>query len=463
MSFLSSLWGGAVRGWIVVVAVGSACTGVWLASRLRKSPSRPRRWIGRACLVPLTACYVLWGYLAVAFGTLLAWTVPPWLWVCIAITAIAAAVTAFRRYDHWYVPVILPVGIWIATVLSGWLREENLVRCDDFLALQAPVQLVVKNPKLESCRPGEVRASGRFPRTIWQSLDGQRIIFTTQGKWEQSAINGSVCDASLASGIPHCVGRPEGKSQGLIDLPEQDRLLVMQWGIETPQGRPGAVILELPRRGGLQILAEHWFDEMIGDGFYEPRDSTLYMFSDRMNGIHRVRLPTFERLPTIPSDLTPGELVYDQQNGEGVACGHGIGTAIRGAPYAERFLADGSSSPIEKLSVTWGCDWDPVARKVYSTIPNLGLLDRIDYDTGRVEQRWFVGLGRRSVAYDRPRQRVYFTDFLRGDVLAFDEVSGRIVARWFVGRFSRWVQLTRDGRALLATGNLGVVRISLDE
>jgi hypothetical protein len=68
----------------------------------------------------------------------------------------------------------------------------------------------------------------------------------------------------------------------------------------------------------------------------------------------------------------------------------------------------------------------------------------------------------RSVAYDRARRRVYFTDFLRGNVVALDEPSGGIVGRWFVGRFSRWVQLTHDGRALLATSNLGIIRISLD-
>jgi hypothetical protein len=258
------------------------------------------------------------------------------------------------------------------------------------------------------------------------------------------------------------VGKPEGKSQGLIDLPEENRLLVMQWGIETPAGRPGAVVFEIPRQAKIEILAEHWFDEMVGDGFYEPRNSTLYMFSDRMNGVHRVRLPAFDMLPTIASDLAPGELSYDPALGEGVACGHGLGTAIRGAPYGQRYLAEQNSSPLEKVSMTWGCDWDPRARKVYSTIPNLGLLDRIDYDSGRVEKHWIVGFGMRSVAYDRTRRRVYFGDFLRGNVYALDESSGRIVGRWFVGRFSRWVQLTRDGRALLATSNLGVARIPLE-
>lgn len=464
MSFLSSLWGQSLEGWIVVISVGLSCTALWVASGWIRSTSRILACIGWVCTVLLAACYLLWAYLAVAFGLLLGWTVPPWLGGVIVILALAALATTFRRRDRWYVPSVLPLGLWIAVVLSGWLREETLVRCDDFFALRPPVQLLVKNPQLESCEPGEVRPSGRFPRTIWQSPDGARIIFTTQGPWQPNVFKGSVCEASLGNDAAvRCVGKPLGKSQGLIDLPEQGRLLVLQWGIATPAGDRGGVALELPRNDSIAILEEHWFDEMIGDGFYEPRNSTLYMFSDRMNGIHRVRLPTYERLPTIPSDLTPGELVYDRGLGEGVACGHGIGTAISGAPYAQRYLADGSSSPLEKISMTWGCDWDPVRRKVYSTIPNLGLLDRIDYDTGRVEKRWFVGLGMRSVAYDRARRRIYLTDFLRGYVHALDETSGELIGDWFVGRFSRWVQLTRDGRALLATGNLGVVRIPLSD
>jgi hypothetical protein len=167
-------------------------------------------------------------------------------------------------------------------------------------------------------------------------------------------------------------------------------------------------------------------------------------------------------MPTIPAEFAPGELHYDPVAGEGVACGGRIGAALRGDPPTLRYLANGDASPLEQVAVTWGCNWDQQARKVYTTIPNLGLLERIDLDTGLVEKRWFVGPGMRSVAYDRERRRVYFTDFLRGFVHALDERSGSIVDSWFVGRFSRWVRLTRDGRALLATSNLGVVRIALD-
>jgi hypothetical protein len=108
-----------------------------------------------------------------------------------------------------------------------------------------------------------------------------------------------------------------------------------------------------------------------------------------------------------------------------------------------RFFVDDRSPLLERLSVSWGCNWNHAARTVYSTIPNLGLLDKIDYDTGRVLQHWYVGLGMRSVEYDAVRRRVYFTDFLRGYVVAFDEQSERVIGRWFVGRFSRWVRLAR--------------------
>lgn len=465
MSFLSSDWGHTPGAALKLALVGVVCTGIWVATGLAGAASRAARWAGRLCWLGLFGLYSLWAYLAISFGVLLAWTVPLWLRLGIGLLAVAALATVLRPRNRLHVPVILPLGLWIAAVLFGWLREENLVRCDDYLALQSPVQLVATNPQLESCHPGEVRASGRFPRTIWEAPDGERILFTTQGEVVPGGFEGSVCQAWLdGRDATRCVGRPYNKSQGLVEIPELDRVIVFQWGIRTPTGSIGAVVMELPRNEELRVLDEHWFDEMLGDGFYEPRNSTLYMISDRLNGLHRVTLPDFERQPTVQLGVpTAGELDYDPARGEGVLCGAGIGAAIHGAPLSARIFRSANWSPVDLVSVSWGCDWDPVGRKVYTTVPNLGLLDRIDYDSGRVEKRWFVGLGRRSVAYDRARRKVYFTDFLRGEVLAFDERAGKIVDRWFVGHFSRWVQLTRDRRSLLASGNLGVVRIPLPE
>lgn len=463
-SFLATFWENSALVWIGVVSAGLAATCAWLGRELVGSRSVAPQVVGVFCWLFYLGSVALWGYLAVAFGLLLGWTVAPWVLVVLALMLVAVVVTTIRPIGGVRLPLILPVGIWIAAVLSGWEREENLLRCDDFLSLRAPVKLVVANPHTASCSPGEVRPSGRFPRTIWQAREGGRVIFSTQGPAVDDGFDGSVCEAHLdGRTAPKCVGPPIGKAQGLIDVPEHKRLLAMQWGIEAEDGGLGAKVFELPRDAGITILAEHWFDEMVGDGFYDPRRSILYMLSARMNGIHRVRLPSFERMETIPSAITSGELRYDRDLGEGVACGQYVGAAIRGAPFRERYMVGSDLSPIERLSMTWGCDWDEVRRKAYIAIPNLALLTRIDYDTGAVEARWLVGPGMRSVEYDDLRRRIYMTDFLRGYVVALDEISGEIVGRWFVGRFSRWVRLTPDGRALLATGNLGIVRIPLDE
>ena len=354
-------------------------------------------------------------------------------------------------------------GMLVAGLLSGWIREERLVRCDDFLALAAPVELVVANrPDFASCHPGEVRDAGRFPRTIWQAPAGDRVVFTTQGEPFPDGIDGAFCEAELAGGSrPRCVGPPNNKSQGLTEPPGRDVLLALQWGLPTPTGGRGSAVYELSRDSPLRILEQHRFDEQLGEGFYEPRTRIFYTFSDEMDAIHPLQLPGYTPLTKIPIPFTPGEVHYDMQRGEGVLCGDRNGAAVRGDPFALRFLADGSGSLLDQASLSWGCDWDPETRMVYSTVPNLGLLDRIHYDTGLVDQRWWVGFGMRSVEYDRPRRRVYFTNFLRGEVLAFDERSGREIGRWFVGRFSRWVRLTPDRSALLATGNLGIVRIPL--
>jgi hypothetical protein len=476
MSFLSAMWGGSTIGWAVVICAGLACTALRVGAGLIASRSGRRRLGGLACAIALTGLYLLWSYLAVVFGRLLGWTVP-WqqravvvallvAWVAMLVWPRASASGVRRVPRGPRVPLVLPIGLWIALVLAGWPREEGLVRCDDYLALRSPVELVVATqPDLASCRPGRVLPAGRFSRTSWQTPDGRRVVFTTQGNPIAGGVDGAVCAADLVPGSPiECVGRPVNKSQGLVDLVGHGRLAVMQWGVKRSDGSRGAVVMEIPRDGRLAVLDEHWFDAGVAEGFYEPANSTLYMFTDEMDGIHRVRIPGFEPLETLPPGLfTPGEVRYDTNAGEGVSCGGPAGAAITGNPFGYRYFVDGEASLLERVSMTWGCDWDPDTRDVYVTVPNLGLLDRIDYDSGRVEKRWFVGFGMRSVEYDAQRKRVYFTDFLRGEVLAFDERSERLVDRWFVGRFSRWVQLTRDGRALLATGNLGIVRIPLQD
>ena len=460
LTFLLAPFGGKAIGWVVIVLLAVALTVAWYVSFYSRAPAFGG--VGTfVCRMFLIGFSVLSAYLVVGFGALLEWTVSLWAKAGLAGLLLAALLGMRHHSRKPRIPVVLPAGIWISALLLGWAHDQQLVRCDDYRNLSPGVRLIVPNPQLSKCEKGELVESGRFPRTVWQSHSGERIVFTTQG--DALGFPGAVCSARIDQPSPAvvCIGEPRGKSQGLIEIPESGRLLVAHWGVRTPQGDNGGVLYELPISGDVSILAQRWSDELLGDGFYDSSTSTLFMYSDRINGAHPLVLPGFQPLGVIASSVAPGEMSYRTGGEEGVACGQGLGVAVRGNPYSERYLVGQHSSWIDRLSTTWGCDWDEVSRKVYVTVPNWGFLVRVDYDTGVVEKRWFVGLGKRSVAYDRERRLVYYTDFLRGTVSAFDEDAERVLTDWFVGRFSRWVQLSRDRQVLFATGNLGVAEISL--
>lgn len=463
-SFLSSLWGRSTTGYLVVIAVGLVCTVLWNGSRLRNHDG-PLRWVGWLCLAATAGLYGLWLFLAVAFGAMLGWTVPTWAGALLAASALWVLASRYLTQSQRRLPMVVPLGIWIAACLSGWIREEAVIRCDDLLSLDSPLELVVPSrPDLRDCKPGESKPAGRYPRTIWQDADGDRIVFTTQGEPASGGLDGSICEASLSGdGNVRCVGPAQGKSHGLIEIPEIDRLVAIQYALPTPSGVRGGVVFELPLSSRIEILDTHWFDDNVAQGFYEPSNKTMFMFTDSMRRVYRVSIPTFEPLPPLPvSGVCPSELHYDIDQSVGLSCQGIAGAALYGDPFEVRYFAHTPQTLWDRIpSATWGCNWDPTTKKVFTTLPNLGMLARIDFDTGRIEKRWPVGFGMRSVEYDPDRRRVYVTDFLRGRVLAFDEKSERVMARWSVGRFARWVRLTPDRRSLLVTSNLGVVRIPL--
>lgn len=460
MSFL----GGPLE-WPLILAAGVGCTVVRVGAGWREAEAPWQRWLGRLLAIGLVGLHLLWVYLGLSFGWMLYWTAAPWVPPLLLALLLLSVATHFTH--RWpQIPLALPLGLWIAILLSGWLREEHLVRCDDYLSIRAPVSIEVRShPALAECRPGVVRASGRFPRTIWQDPEGQRVRFTTQGRPTPGGIDGGICEATL--GDPDrivCIGPPAGKSQAFLEWPEQNRQFVFQWGITTPKGTPGAVIHEMPLRDPLRVVRSHWFDEFLGEGFLDPVSATIYAFSDRYNGVYPLQLPDLTQRPTIPFlGFEPGESYFDPERNEGVLCGPQFGVAVRGHPVELRRFVNDESPWIDRLSASWGCAWDPAAQQVYATVPNFWMLVRLDARTGKVNRRWIVGPGMRSTTYDARRRRVYFTDFLRGYILGFDEDSGRIVNRWFVGRFPRWVRPTPDGGSLLVTSNLGIVRISLED
>jgi hypothetical protein len=480
---------------VALFAVGAALATVWIQSG---APPRVLATLvamlsacaalavfGRAALVravglvPLVAVHCVWFYIAVSLGSLLGWTVPlPVRWVCAGL-ALIVLVGAARPRARFRLPSALPLGLWITACLIGWQREDGVIRCDDYAAaLASGVSVIVPtSDELAACQPGEVLRIRHYPRRVWEAPAGDRLVMTTQlgigqfdppGRPVPDRFPGIVCEVPL-QGEPSCFG--DGKAQALVESPARDRLLVAAWQQRSPDGKKG-VLYVLPRTAPARPLAEIRVPESVGELYYDPRSDIVGLLSDEGEVMRPVRLSDGAVLDPVPAPIIPGDTRYDAARGEGVVCfaagpmrqleGEAfLSVAFRGDPFTPRPLGRSSENPTAWLSMVWGCDWNPEAGRVYVADASLGLLAEVDYESGRVLRRIPIGFGMRNVQVDRARGVIYVGNFLRGDVIAVDLESGDEVARWFVGRFSRDLALSRDGTALLATSNLGVVRIPL--
>lgn len=474
--FVGAALGLAFLQSVLPIAVGLVIAGVLTGAygaRDQVRDGRPiRRVAGGLAWTLVAAAHALWVYLAVAWGTLLAWTVPAWAWALLAVALALVAATERSAWRGVRVPFALPLGGWIAVVLLGWQVEERVVRCDDVLALRADRRATLLSPStdLDRCSAGTVVPVGRFPRIVWEPSEGDRWIVTTSAASRGEApprtrFDGSVCEVRRGS-EPRCVG--EGKAQGIAESAALDRIFVASWGQHAPgvRGR----LLAFPRRGPFEVIAETSTPESLGDLYYEPAVDRLYGFTDEGFEVLPFVASSMERLPSIEVPLLPpGAVRYDASRSEGIICSAGgpftqiegeafMSLATRGDPFEVRPLGTGA---LALATMTWGCDWDPVARRAWVAIPNLGLIATIDYDTGALLRTDFVGFGIRSLTYDGARRRIYATSFLAGFVAALDGATLDEVDRWWVGRFPRAATISRDGAALLVGTNLGVVAIEL--
>jgi len=230
-------------------------------------------------------------------------------------------------------------------------------------------------------------------------------------------------------------------------------------------------LLGIAREGPFEVVARAETPESVAELFYDARADRLYTFPDEGFELIPFVASTMTREASIPVPFAPpGAIRYDALRGEGILCAAGgpittlegerfLSVATRGDPLALRPLG---TSSLALVSITWGCDFDPGARRAYVAIPNLGLLATVDYDSGELLRTDFVGFGMRSVTHDARRARVYLTSFLGGFVSAVDPASGTEIDRWEVGRFPRTGTLTRDGASLLVGTNVGVVAVPLD-
>jgi hypothetical protein len=464
---------GSTFGWPVLVTAAGIAT--WLRFAAGK------RWTGRARLIravavaALLSLYGVWAYLAVVFGWLLAWTVSSAVAAAILSVAIVALIGLRRPTGGVRIPLVLPLGAWIAVCLLGWMREDGVIRCADYLRFRSDASLTLVIPTtqaLAGCAAADTLGVERYPRRVWEAPDGSRYLVVTQRGIDPSSgtpvpdpIEQSICEFAADGSRRSCVG--EYKTQVIFDSESLDRLFVGGW-----EGHKG-VLYALPRSDSLHLRQEVRTEAGTGEGYYDPDADEIALLADECSGLIRFRASDLSPLPTVPAPFCPGEAHYDATRHEGIFCfapvgplgplmlgtGDYLSVAFHGNPFSYRFL--GASHLLRYGAMVWGCDFDPVRRVAWIAIANLGVIAVTDYDTGKVLETWWAEPGLRSAEFDARRRRLYMSNFLRGDVIAFDVDSGREVGRWFVGRFARYVGLTRDRTALLATSNLGVVRIPL--
>lgn len=462
-------------GPIAVIGAASLVTALRLAAGKRAATGRRMRTVGWLAWLGNGTFHLFACYLTVVCASRLAWAMS-WRSTAVAALLFAGALATLRQPVRGVrIPLALSAGVIILTCLLGWVREEGVARCDDYLrTVRQPGVTVLFPPAdaLADCRPGEIFGLARFPRKIWESPDSRRyVITTTQAPAPPSGVgvsagpyDGLFCETSTdGSGRPRCLGGTRGKAHQIDDIEPLGQLFSCAWGLPSPDGRRMSGVFRLSREAPLTILQMHPIeDDFIMYGFYEPQTDEYHAFSDQCGPVRTLRGSDFAVLPNLPVATCPAVTLYDPQRDEGVMCGGLAGfAAFRLFPWSYRFIGR-EGNPIGRWSLSWGCDWDPAGRKVYALVVNLGVLAVIDYDSGRVEHASFVGFGLRLVAFDARRRLVYLADFLGGDVRALDADSGIERTRWFVGHYVRELRLSRDGQTLLTTSNLGIVRINLD-
>jgi DNA-binding beta-propeller fold protein YncE len=417
--------------------------------------------------------YAFSAYAALLFTTVLGWGLSPWATAAILLTTAAAVATAWVGGRGMRVPPVLPLGLLIILVLSGWWREGSRVRCDDYLHArgQSDVEILVPSRReLAGCTAGTTVPLHRYPRQIWEAPDGQTLVFTTQfepfAEATTDGLEGALCVANPRDGAePSCSG--EGKGDGIVEMARHDRLLAVSSG-GPDNGRLYTVPLDR-LRSEPELVRVH----RAGSAIYDASLDVLYVIGDDGRMIIPMRGDDLEPSADVPVQLPMladyGR--YDDARHQGILCGAAgpIGAlanggrpylivGFEGQPLALRPVED---SLVGWLAFSFGCDWDPATRRAYVALPNLGAVAELDYDTGRLIDLDPAPIGLRYLRFDPHRHRLYAGDFLRGNVVELDAGDKHELRRWFVGRFARDVRPTRDGTALLAASNLGVVRIRL--
>jgi hypothetical protein len=233
----------------------------------RRARSRAVRTTARTLSAVLYAVSL---YAAVVFTIALGWSLPRWAIALVAAASIAAVATGLRKFPRALrVPALLPLGLLITTVLSGWWREGGRVRCDDFFRVtrQPGVEVAVPSlPGLASCHAGAMLPLNRYPRQIWEAPDGQSVVFTTQAEpfaaETAEGFAGAVCAATSDGGRIRCSGT--GKGDGLTEIPAHHRLVALSNGGSDATSHLYVIPIDDPFRNPETVPVEN-----AGSGVYD--------------------------------------------------------------------------------------------------------------------------------------------------------------------------------------------------
>ena len=74
-----------------------------------------------------------------------------------------------------------------------------------------------------------------------------------------------------------------------------------------------------------------------------------------------------------------------------------------------------------------------------------------------------VPAGVRFSVYNPKNRRLYVANYFKGELYEIEPRSMRLVRRWYLGPRLRWLEVSRDGREVLATSSLGAFAVELGD
>lgn len=460
-----------LHGWLSLT-IGASLV-LWGAGQRRAGlPWLSLRWISRL-LHSVALGFIV--YQALAFGSMLAWSVAAWIKLLVVLTAVGAAASSWRPVWGLRVPVLLPLGIWISACIFGWFAEDDSLRCVDRQRVIEQDDVAVILPSTgaqERCEEGRRLRPKGYPRMVYETEEaGRYLVAVDVSQAEEpsdptSRFTGGLCEVQIGDGggkLVHCA------LDGLYHL-SYDRAADEIFGI-GPAG-----VLKLSGRPPFRVLARGETDGRVPTFVVHLPDlapDTVTVFFDDLSPGLVYSSDRLERHGTTDWALNPAQMRYDPARGEGVYCFASmplfpinglayLALAFRGDPGDLRLLGSSAEIPWSWLAFSDGCDLDPSSRRAFSSIATLGVVAVMDYDLGSVLDAFWAGFGIRSIVLDPARQRLYTSNYFTGAVLELDAKSGQELRRWFVGRFVRHVSFSEDRSSLYATSTVGLVGIQLE-